>query len=89
MAFWNAKITEITLPKAVSNINGTGSSAAFYGCADLAKLYWYGNPITCGGKTYSSANQDTSDSGFTAFQTYMRGAGTYSSAPNLVIELVK
>ena len=89
MAFWNAKITEIILPKTITNLSGSGSSAAFYGCASLAKIGWYGTSITCGGKTFNANNQDTSDSGLTAFQNYMRGAGTHSKAPNLVIELIK
>ena len=88
MAFWNSKIEEIYLPISLTTIKGTGSSAAFYGCKKLKSIKWYGNPITCGGKTYSSKNQDTSNYGISAFQEYMRNGGTHSSATNLVIELI-
>ena len=88
-AFYCAKITEITLPKSLANINGSSGSVAFWGCSNLATIYWYGNSITCGGNTYSSEYQDTSESGKTAFQKYMREGGTHTTAKNLVIELIE
>ena len=88
-AFYCAKITEITLPKSLANINGSSGSVAFWGCSNLATIYWYGNSITCGGNTYSSEYQDTSESGKTAFQKYMREGGTHTTATNLVIELIE
>ena len=88
MAFYNSRIQEITLPESLSTIKGSSASVAFYGCSSLKTIKWYGNSITCGGNTYSSKNQDTSTSGLTAFQNYMRAGGTHSSATDVVVELI-
>ncbi len=90
-AFYHAKITEITLPKSLSDIKGSTDSAAFSGCSQLQKIKWYGQSITCGGKTYNASNQESSGTGRAAFEAYMRVGGTHSletNPTNLVIELI-
>lgn len=85
-AFQSTKISEITLPKSLSSIGGNGTSGAFTYCTELKTIYWYGNPITCGGNTYSSSSGGGYD--LDGFQTYMRGAGTNSTVPGLNIVLI-
>lgn len=88
-AFYGFRITEITLPKSLTNINGSSTSVAFYGCSSLTTIYWFGNAITCGnGTTYSKEHQDSSGTGLSGFQEYMRGAGSHTAATSVVITLL-
>ena len=101
LAFRYFDIEEITLPKTLTRIEGFSSSTgAFAHCTKLKKINWFGNAITMVTESYYQDGQwvdetitfvagGTSNNGINEFQNYMRSTGTFSTAPNLVIELIK
>ena len=92
-AFMSFDITEITLPKTITNINGSGQFVAFRSCKNLAKISLHkGQKITFGtGVQYDTEAQESSSSSVKALEEYMNGDGRFNitDAVPLKIEVLQ